>query len=532
MRAGSLRASHPGAGTLRSWAAASAGGLLLYASFPPVGLWFLAPLGPALLILAVRGQGARSAFASGGIFGTVFLGPLIVWLANLGVLPWLALTAVQAVIFALAATLLPRLIALPGWPLYTAAWWVALEALRGRVPLGGFPWGRLAFGQADAPYAGWAALGGGPALSFATALLGSLLVYAVTAWHGGRRRGSVGACLGSAALIAAPLLVPMVGLSGPSAVVAVVQGNVERERSLEEQARVRGVAQNHARQTKALADAARRGDVPRPDVVLWPENALDGDPERDPELGSLVVDSVRELGRPLLIGAILAGPGDRAYNAGQLWLPGRGPVAWYAKRQLVPFGEYIPARTVLGGLGALQLIPRDFLPGTSQAPLVAGRVRLGDVICYEIAYDGRVRDTVRAGANLLVVQTNNATYERGLQAGQSEQQLAMARIRAIEYGRAVALASTSGVSAVVAPDGRIMDRLGTWRGGYLVERVPLATGHTLSERLGAGPEVLLGAPVLVGLALSLRRSRRTDSAPGASPSSMPEHNQPFTNLLS
>ncbi|WUO35242.1 apolipoprotein N-acyltransferase [Streptomyces sp. NBC_00286] len=213
-------------------------------------------------------------------------------------------------------------------------------------------------------------------------------------------------------------------------------------------------------------------------------------------------------GQPLPIGALLEAPGGRAYNAGQLWLPGQGPASWYAKRQLIPFGEYIPARSLLGGLGALQLIPRDLLPGTSTAPLEAGQVLLGDVICYEIAYDDRVRDTVRAGANLLVVQTNNATYERGIQAGQSEQQLAMARIRAIEYGRAVTLASTSGVSAIVGPDGQVMDRLGTWRAGHLVERVPLASGLTLSEWLGVWPEVALGAPVLVALALSLRRSRR------------------------
>lgn len=258
---------------------------------------------------------------------------------------------------------------------------------------------------------------------------------------------------------------------------------------------------------------------------------LDGDPGRNPELGSLVADSVRELDSPLLIGALLEAPGGRAYNAGQLWLPGQGPASWYAKRQLVPFGEYIPARSLLGGLGALQLIPRDLLPGTSTAPLEAGRVWIGDVICYEIAYDDRVRDTVRAGANLLVVQTNNATYERGLQAGQSEQQLAMARIRAIEYGRAVALASTSGVSAIVGPDGQVMDRLGTWRGGHLVERVPLSSKLTLSEWLGVWPEVLLGAPVLVGTALSLRRSRRSAAAAQA-PASMPEHDQPFTKLLS
>lgn len=246
----------------------------------------------------MRGRRARSAFTAGGIFGITFLAPLIVWLANLGLVPWLTLTAVQALVFALAAMPLPRLIALPGWPLYTAAWWVVLEAVRGRAPLGGFPWGRLAFGQADAPYAGWAAVGGGPALSFAVAFLGSLLVYGLTAWRGGRRQVSAAICLGVVALITTPLALPARRTSGPSAVVAVVQGNVKRERTLEEQARLRNVAQNHARETKALAAAVRRGEVPRPDVVLWPENSLDGDPGRNPELGSLVADAVRELDSP------------------------------------------------------------------------------------------------------------------------------------------------------------------------------------------------------------------------------------------
>ncbi|WP_232486277.1 apolipoprotein N-acyltransferase [Streptomyces fildesensis] len=301
--------------------------------------------------------------------------------------------------------------------------------------------------------------------------------------------------------------------AGNSAVVAVVQGNVPRERTLAEQARVRGVAQNHASETTLLAAAVRRGEVERPDITLWPENSLDSDPTHDLALWALVTDSVRVLDGPLLIGAILDGPDGKSYNAGQLWIPGQGPVISYAKRQLVPFGEYIPARRLLGGLGSLQLIPRDFAPGTSQAPLTTGAIRLGDVICYEVAYDGLVRDAVRSGANLLVVQTNNATYERGLQAGQSEQQLAMARIRAIEFGRSVALASTSGVSAIVAPDGRVIDRADTWRSAYLVERVPLADGHTLAERLGPWPEALLAALALAGLVRRPGRRHRGATTP-------------------
>ncbi|MDT9691880.1 apolipoprotein N-acyltransferase [Streptomyces sp. P9(2023)] len=511
----------------QAWGTAGLAGIVLYTSFPPIGLWFLAPVGPALLLIAVRGRSARSAFTVGAVFGAFFFGPLIAWLANLAVAAWLALTAAQTLILALATMLLPQLLRTPGWPLLAAAWWVAVEAVRGRAPLGGFPWGRLAFGQADAPWADWAAIGGAPALTFVTALLGSLLAYVITARRAARVRAWAIAACGTAALASSPSLMTAPAASGKSAVVAVVQGNVERARTLEEQARVRGVAENHARETRKLADDVRAGKVPRPDVVLWPENSLDSDPEADPELGGLVADSVRELDAPLLIGAILDGPGGRSYNAGQLWLPGQGPVAAYAKRQLVPFGEYIPARSVLGGLGALQLIPRDFIPGTSQAPLAAGPVRLGDVICYEIAYDSRVRDTVRAGANLLVVQTNNATYERGFQGGQSEQQLAMARIRAIEHGRAVALASTSGVSAIVGPDGDVRDRIGTWRGGYLVERIPLLGERTIAASLGSWPEALLGTPALLGL---IRRRKRAHTL-SASSACMPKEDQDFTNLL-
>ncbi|WP_181646987.1 apolipoprotein N-acyltransferase [Streptomyces sp. WAC00263] len=500
---------------LRTLAPAAAGGLLLYAAFPPLGLWFLAPLGPALLALAARGRSKRAAFAAGTVFGLVFFGPLIVWLANLGTLPWLALTVVQALVLGLATIPLPRLLALPGWPVFAAAWWVAVEAVRGRAPLGGFPWGRLAFSQADAPYAAWAALGGAPLLTFATALLGSLLPYTATAPVDRRRKALAATCAGAAALVAVPLTLPAAAPAKRTAVVAVVQGNVPRARSLDEQARVQGVAGNHARETARLAAAVRQGDAERPDVVLWPENALDSDPTRDPVLGSLVADSVRALDRPLLVGAILRGPRDTSYNAGQLWRPGQGPVAFYAKRQLVPFGEYIPARSLLGGLGSLQLIPRDFTPGSSTKPLVAGRVRMADVICYEIAYDGRVRDSVQAGANLLVVQTNNATYERAFEAGESDQQLAMARIRAIEFGRAVAVSSTSGVSALVAPDGRVTDRADTWRSATLERRVPLMEGRTVAERLGAWPEALLAGLTVAGLATGLRRRRRPAAGPSA-----------------
>ena len=144
-------------------------------------------------------------------------------------------------------------------------------------------------------------------------------------------------------------------------------------------------------------------------------------------------------------------------NAGQLWLPRRGRVAVYVKRQLVPFGEYIPFRGLLSHITSLTALqPVNYTPGREAVVFRVGKVRLGDVICYEVGFDALVRSEVTAGANLLAVQSNDADFELDGQLGESGQQVAMARIRAIESDRAVVYASTTGQSAIIAPDGSLI----------------------------------------------------------------------------
>jgi apolipoprotein N-acyltransferase len=180
----------------------------------------------------------------------------------------------------------------------------------------------------------------------------------------------------------------------------------------------------------------------------------------------------------------------------------------YVKRHLVPFGEYIPYRAELGGLvSRFRDIPYDFAPGTGNGTLQLGPAKIGDVICYEVAYDGLVRSSVEAGARLLVVQTNNATYGRS----ETSQQLAMARLRAIEHGRAVLVAATSGISAFISPDGRVLDSSKVFTQKVLVDRVPLRDTLTIADRLGAGPErvlALIGVVGCVAAGVLGRRSRR------------------------
>jgi apolipoprotein N-acyltransferase len=161
----------------------------------------------------------------------------------------------------------------------------------------------------------------------------------------------------------------------------------------------------------------------------------------------------------------------------------------------VPFGEYIPFRDQLSGwISRLDQIPRDFFAGPRPGALDIGPTRVGDVICFEIAYDGVVRDVVEQDARVLVVQTNNATYNG---TSQPEQQLAMSRLRAVEHGRSVLVAATSGISAVVLPDGEVQARTGELTSETLVAQIPLRTDRTVATRLGAAPEWLLAA---IGLA--------------------------------
>jgi apolipoprotein N-acyltransferase len=250
-----------------------------------------------------------------------------------------------------------------------------------------------------------------------------------------------------------------------------------------------------------LAARVAAGRALAPDVVIWPENSTDQDPSYDPYIAGLISRTVTAVGRPVLVGAVLQNP---LRNAGELWLPGKGPVAAYIKRQLVPFGEVIPMRGLLNHITSLpSLQPVNFTPGHRAVVFRIGKVRLGDVICYEVGFDGLVSSEVAAGANLLAVQTNDADFELDGQTGETLQQLAMARIRAIEYDRAVAVASTTGVSAIIAPDGSLLASSRTWQRAEIEARVPLRTTTTPAERLGGWPEGVITAATLAALALAL-----------------------------
>jgi len=480
-----------------------ASGLLATFTFPPYDLWPLAVPSVALLTLLCRRQTARRAAVLGLVHGVAMFLPLLTWMQVIGIDAWIALTVLEAVFLAAMAALLPAALRLPVWPLWTACLWVAQELARATLPFGGFPWGRLAFGQTGSPFTPYAAWGGAPLVTFATALAGGLLALAVL-----RRRSRPVAAGAALAALAVPVLglgVPL-PTAGPATTAALVQGGVA-EAGLDFLGEREEVLRNHVEATEKLAEDITAGRVARPDVVIWPENASDIDPFTDSGAFDLIDGAVRAVGVPVLVGAVLDGPGpDYVSNTGIVWSPETGPGDRYVKRHPVPFGEYIPFRDQLSGLIArLEQIPRDFYAGSEPGVLDVGPVRVGDVICFEIAYDGLVRDVVDEGARVLVVQTNNATYNN---TGQPEQQLAMSRLRAVEHGRAVLVAATSGISAVVTPDGQVQARSGELTTETLIAEVPMRSGRTVATRLGRAPEWVLAGLGVVAAAWSAAGARR------------------------
>ncbi|MFL4491422.1 apolipoprotein N-acyltransferase [Streptomyces sp. VTCC 41912] len=497
-------------------------GLALGLAFPPYGLWPLSLLAVAALAVLTRGRRARQGAWTGFAFGLPFFLLLLKWLHVVGWDAVVGLSVAESLFVVVLGAGLALTSRLPGWPLWGACLWVAQEWARDRLPFGGFPWGRLAFANTGSPFTPLAALGGAPLVTFAVALAGALLAACAVALWGLRRGGGPRSAVRAleafglaAAVTLAGLAVPVPTKADDTVRIAVVQGNVQKP-GMDFLGRPMQILDNHATATEKLADDVRHHRVPKPDLVIWPENSSDLDPFQYPQAYDRIDEAVKAIGVPVLVGALVDHPTKPGYvfNEGIVWDPKTGPGASYTKQHPVPFGEYVPFREQLSKIiTRFKRVPRDFYPGDHTGLLKVGPAKLGDVICFEVAYDEIVHDTVRSGARALVIQTNNATYGR---TGQPEQQLAMSKLRAVEHGRAVVTAATSGISAVVAPDGTVTHQIPEFTQGVVSARIPLRDETTLADRVGAAPEWVLAIVGLLscGAAVIAGRRRRTKDEKG------------------
>ncbi|KUH71982.1 apolipoprotein N-acyltransferase [Mycolicibacterium novocastrense] len=485
-------------------------GVLLCLSFPPFGWWYLGFVAFALLawVLTRETTTVRGGFGYGFLFGAAFYLPLLPWVgAFVGPFPWIGLSLAEAVfpaLFGAAAVVVRRL---PGWPLWFAGLWAAQEWLKSTVPFGGFPWGVVAYGQTESPLRSIAQLGGAPLLSFAVVLVGfslAAMVFEVIQWW---RRDDAqkaappavvvpGLCI-SAVLLVTALTWPHVRQSGlgagdeHSVTVAVVQGNVPRL-GLDFNAQRRAVLDNHVRETLRLAEDVRAGRAPRPMFVVWPENSSDIDPLANPDAHELISSAAEAIDAPILVGAVVEAPGatpeePTTTNSVIVWNPGSGPGERHDKQIVQPFGEYLPWRGFFRNFSEYADRAGYFVPGDGTGVVHPAGVPVGVATCWEVIFDRAPRESVRNGAQMLVVPSNNATFTESM----SEQQLAFARLRAVEHDRYVVVAGTTGISAIISPDGRELARTAFYEPAYLDAAVRLKTQLSAATRFGPLVEGLL-----------------------------------------
>lgn len=489
-------------------------GLATGLAFQPFNLWPLAFLGVAGLSVSVlAAKGYRGAAGLGLIFGLSFLGLGLNWMQVIFLQAMFGLVGLESLFF----VGLGLLIRLGGrsrwWPLLAAGSWVAIEFSYSHFPFDGFGWLRLGYAMVDSPLAWAYPLVGVLGVSLAVALIGQGLAWWLQrlTW----RRASIAfAATAAIALVSSAGILVAPGAQSGSVDVGWVQGGAPGG-GVYGLGPARTITKNQLAQTVRLADQVDAGQLPTPAFVVWPENSTDADPFTDPETGRLVQAAVTRLQTPLLVGAILSGPAAGQRQTASLWWdPATGVTASYIKRGIVPFGEWVPLRDLL-----LPLIPElayvgdqsvaGDRPGVLDVRLADGRpLKVGVLVCYDLAFDSYAHDLATNGAQVVVVQSSNAMYQG---TGQIDQQFAMTRARAMELRREVLVVTTSGVSGLINADGSIAFAVGDHASASGVVTLPERDGATPAIWVSGWLEALTLAGLLLGLGWLVLSGRMNSS---------------------
>ena len=484
---------------------ALAGGAVSYFAYPSPDFWPAIFISIAGLYLSIRGLGFWRGALIGFVGGASFYVAQIYWISQyLGPLPLIGLAGLEAVIFAVAAGFMAltiqRVESSAILALLIATIWTGREWFATHYPYGGFPWSRIAMSQSSSPLAFWVAIGGFGFLSFVIVFI---TVFCVEQFPTTKLRKIVP--LGVIVVIAftIPMLLALTPSEGSSQMrIAGIQGNAKAGLFSHE---IPGtIRDNHLDATRKLLASGDQFDL-----VVWPENASDKNPDSDDETANLLNDLVNtKLNKPFIFGTITTN-GDRMYNSSKLWLPGRGEVDQYDKKRPVPFGEYVPDRDFFYQIAPdlIGQIYRGYDFGTRDGIFNINNRKVGILICFEEAIDELPRDLVSSGAQVIVAQTNNADFGHS---DESVQQLAIARLRAIETGRAVVNISTVGPSAIIDDHGNILDSTKAYVADYVISDVPLSNKMTLTM-LGGWMFDPLSAIVMGGWIVWLLVERRRRS---------------------
>jgi apolipoprotein N-acyltransferase len=466
-------------------------GLALCGSLPPFGFWPLAAVGFVGLDRLVDGRPRPARFRRGWLVALALFLPSMLWMHDLTLPGYLVACVLYAAMLALAIAAVPDGPA--RWPALAGAWTLA-ELWRWSWPFGGVPLANLAEGQVAGPLAGVARVGGALLLVTVTVVAGQAAAALV------RRRWRVGGAL--AMVVAVAVGVAAVGPRGHdvgSARVALVQGGGAQGTRAEDTG-VTVPFEHHVEATHLVR--------PPVDLVVWPEDVIDvpGLYVDDPWSG-VVAQLARNLGAPMVVGVVEDDTPTTFANAAVLVDRHGHIVQRYDKVHRVPFGEYVPLRSLLDPLARDVLPERDLRVRTGPGLLdVPGRVgRVAVAISWEVFFPDRVRSGVEDGGRLVLNPTNGSSFTGTIV---QTQQVASSRLRAIESGRWVLQVAPTGFSAVVDDHGRVLARTSVSETKVLERTVRLREGLTIYTRAGNAPALVLSLLLLLWGALWARRLKR------------------------
>ena len=460
--------------------------LALVGAFPRFGLWPLAWVALVPLFVVYRRSSLGTSLLATLVVGLVFFGGLMSWVAIFGYAPWF-LSALLGTLFLVAfcAVALPAFRWRAVWArlLFVPAVWTAFEWLRS-LGVFGCTWGDLAQSQTQfTAILQMASVTGQWGLSF---IIAAVNVALAELWPAGVKRKraiapSITVVLAVFAIAVSGWVVMSRGETrGRPVRVAIIQGNVEQELRANES------WHHHIRRTMAsytglTVEALRHS----PNLIVWPETAVPGCLGQSPPLQAQVASLARTGASNLLVGGadykIGRNGKPRFYNGAFLYAPNGEFVGVYYKAKLVPFGEFVPGRKWIPFLDRYPVRDIDYSPGPGFFPLKTDFGRLGVMICFESTFPQVSLGLTRNGANILVVMTNDAWFERTAAA---DQHLAMAVLRAIENRRYVVRCAATGISGVIDPWGRVIKSAGIFERKTIHQSVVPSSATTLYTRFG------------------------------------------------